>query len=217
MAGSPGRSDTESIGELRLVSRLSAGRKPKIGVLALQGAFREHIAMLTKLGAVAHEVRTAAQLEDLDGLVIPGGESTTMGLLMEANGLVEPLRAFARERPIFGTCAGLIVLAAATAEGHQPLLGVLDVTVRRNAFGRQIRSFEAPVELYLVPGKQEIFHGIFIRAPWVESTGPGVEVVARCSERIVGVRQNHIVGVAFHPELGEDPRLHAYFLELVAQ
>jgi 5'-phosphate synthase pdxT subunit len=120
---------------------------PQIGVLALQGAFREHMRMLKQLGAHAVEVRLEAHLAGLDGLVIPGGESTTMGRLMEEFGLVAPLRAFAAERPIFGTCAGLIMLASRTTEGVQPLLAVMDVTVRRNAFGRQVHSFEAPVEL----------------------------------------------------------------------
>lgn len=191
------------------------GRGRRIGVLALQGAFREHINMLSALGASAREVRTVWDLEDLDGLVIPGGESTSMGLLMERGGLVEPLRAFAREHPVLGTCAGLIMLANATTEGDQTLLGVMDITVRRNAFGRQVRSFEAPVELTLTPGKSESFHGIFIRAPWVEKVGPGVETIAHCAGRIVGVRQGEVMGVAFHPELGHDSRVHTFFLELV--
>lgn len=187
----------------------------KIGVLALQGAFREHIGWLRKLGAAACEVRTPKELEGIDGLIIPGGESTTMGLLMEAGGLVDPLRAFASQRPVFGTCAGMVVLARATTEGKQPLLGVLDITVRRNAFGRQTRSFEASVELRLDSNEWEGFHGIFIRAPWVESTGPGVDIIARCMGHAVGVRQGNIIAVAFHPELGVDGRLHAHFLKLV--
>lgn len=190
-------------------------RRSKIGVLALQGAFREHIRMLTSLGADAGEVRTPGELDGLDGLVIPGGESTTIGLLMEKGGLLTPLREFVEARPVFGTCAGLIMLARSTVDGEQPLLQVMDVTVRRNAFGRQTRSFEAPVDLALIPGVQETFPGIFIRAPWVEWTGPGVEVIARCDGRIVGVRQDRMIGVAFHPELGDDTRLHAYFLGLV--
>jgi pyridoxal 5'-phosphate synthase pdxT subunit len=187
----------------------------RIGVLALQGAFREHIRMLTGLGASTREVRLPGELDGLDGLVVPGGESTTMGLLMEKGGLRTPLRQFVEKHPVFGTCAGLIMLAAQTTDGPQPLLGVMDVTVRRNAFGRQTRSFEAPVDLHLAPEASEPFHGIFIRAPWVEETGPGVEVIARYDGRIVGVRQEHMIGVAFHPELGSDTRLHAYFLDLV--
>ncbi|MBN1322055.1 MAG: pyridoxal 5'-phosphate synthase glutaminase subunit PdxT [Thermoleophilia bacterium] len=190
--------------------------RPKIGVLALQGAFREHVRMLTRLGAVAREVRVPAELDGLDGLVIPGGESTTMGLLMEKGGLLAPLREFVKKHPVFGTCAGLIMLAKDTVDGEQPLLGVMDVTVRRNAFGRQTRSFEGSVELTLTPGASDTFHGVFIRAPWVETTGPGVEVIARCDGHVVGVRQGHMIGVAFHPELGNDVGLHAYFLEVVA-
>ena len=193
---------------------LGAGA-PRIGVLALQGAFREHVRMLRDLRAVASEVRVPGDLDGLDGLVIPGGESTTMGLLMEKGGLTAPLRSYVQDHPVFGTCAGLIMLAKATTDGDQPLLRVMDVTVRRNAFGRQTRSFEAPVELHLTPEAGDTFHGIFIRAPWVEEAGPEVEVIARCDGHIVGVRQGHAIAIAFHPELSDDARLHAYFLELV--
>lgn len=197
---------------------LSAGGEVPltIGVLALQGAFREHAQLLKSLGARVVEVRLAAHLADLDGLVIPGGESTTMGKLMEEYGLSAPLRAFAGDHPVLGTCAGLIMLATRTTEGEQPLLGVLDVTVRRNAFGRQVHSFEAPVELSLA-GQEGAgsFPGVFIRAPWVEELGPGVQAIASCEGRIVGVKQGSVLGVAFHPELTEDARLHAYFLRLV--
>jgi 5'-phosphate synthase pdxT subunit len=171
--------------------------------------------MLRSLGAVANEVRLPRELDGLDGLVIPGGESTTMGLLMEQYGLVAPLRGFIEEHPVFGTCAGLIMLAGRTIDGDQPLLGMMDITVRRNAFGRQPRSFEAPVELHLGAEPEEAFLGIFIRAPWVEAMGPAVEAIAHCDGRIVGVRQGHVMGVAFHPELGEDTRLHTYFLAMV--
>jgi len=193
-----------------------AEERPRIGVLALQGAFREHLRMLAELGAPAREVRVPGDLEGLEGLVIPGGESTTMGLLMETGGLLAPLREFVVKHPVLGTCAGLIMLARETVDGEQPLLGVMDVTVRRNAFGRQNRSFEGSVELSLNPDSCEGFHGIFIRAPWVERAGPDVEVIARLDDRIVGVRQDRMIGVAFHPELGHDTRLHAYFLESVA-
>ena len=138
-----------------------------------------------------------------------------MGILMEKWDLIGPLREFASHQPVFGTCAGLIMLAAGTTDGPQPLLGVMDVKVRRNAFGRQPRSFEAPVELCLTPGDCETFRGIFIRAPWVEELGEGVEVIARCDGHVVGVKQGHLMAVAFHPELGDDPRLHAHFLDLV--
>jgi 5'-phosphate synthase pdxT subunit len=191
---------------------------PHIGVLALQGAFREHVRMLRKLGATVTEVRLPRDLEGLDGLMIPGGESTTIGLLLEEHKLMEPLRDFVRTHPVFGTCAGLIMLAKHTADGEQPLLRVMDITVRRNAFGRQPRSFEGVVELTLdaAPGAAPAeFHGIFIRAPWVEQVGPGVEVIARCGDHIVGVRQGDMMGVAFHPELSDDARLHEYFLNMV--
>jgi pyridoxal 5'-phosphate synthase pdxT subunit len=171
--------------------------------------------MLSGLGALATEVRLPGDLAGLDGLVIPGGESTTMGLLMEGEGLMAPLRRFVKDHPVFGTCAGLIMLATRLTDGAQPLLRAMDVTVHRNAFGRQTHSFEASVELCLGPGTTETFPGIFIRAPWVEEAGPGVDVIARCDGHIVGVRQGHMIGVAFHPELGDDTRLHSYFLELV--
>ncbi len=211
--------------------------QPHIGVLALQGAFREHVRILRKLGAKVTEVRLPRDLEGLDGLMIPGGESTTIGLLLEEHELMEPLRAFVKNHPVFGTCAGLIMLAKHTTDGEQPLLQVMDITVRRNAFGRQARSFEGPVELTLgaVPSAASApagappdagpagaacapcddFHGIFIRAPWVEEVGPGVEVIARCGDHVVGVRQGDMMGVAFHPELGDDARLHEYFLDVV--
>ena len=212
--------------------------QPHIGVLALQGAFREHVRMLRGLGAKVTEVRLPRDLEGLDGLMIPGGESTTIGLLLEDYRLMEPLRDFVKTHPVFGTCAGLIMLAKHTTDGEQPLLQVMDITVRRNAFGRQLRSFEGPVELSLgaaapsgvaplapeapAPGAGgaacepcDDFHGIFIRAPWVEEVGPGVEVIARCGDHIVGVRQGRMMGVAFHPELSDDTRLHEYFLEMV--
>jgi 5'-phosphate synthase pdxT subunit len=200
-------------GGIRL-TRTTEGQ-PHIGVLALQGAFREHVRVLRKLGAKVTEVRLPGDLEGLDGLMIPGGESTTMGLLMEEHGLMEPLRAFVKNHPVFGTCAGLIMLAKHTTDGEQPLLQVMDITVRRNAFGRQPRSFEASVALTLGDGPPMVIHGIFIRAPWVEEVGPGVEVIARYGDHIVGVRQDHMMGVAFHPELSDDARLHQYFLEMV--
>jgi 5'-phosphate synthase pdxT subunit len=220
---------------------LPAEGQRHIGVLALQGAFREHVRMLRQLGAKVTEVRLPRDLEGLDGLMIPGGESTTIGLLLEEHKLMEPLREFVKTHPVFGTCAGLIMLAKHTTDGDQPLLQVMDITVRRNAFGRQPRSFEGPVELSLGPttggavpraggapvhGATALttgaarepgdeFHGIFIRAPWVEEVGAGVEVIARCGDHIVGVRQGNMMGVAFHPELSDDTRLHEYFLQMV--
>jgi len=186
-------------------------------VLALQGAFREHAHMLERLGAAVREVRLEKDLAGLDGLVIPGGESTTMGRLMEEYGLFAPLQAFGRERPILGTCAGLIMLARRTTEGSQPLLGLLDITVRRNAFGSQVYSFEGLVELDLSGnGQPETYPGVFIRAPWVEEWGPGVRVIARCEGRVVGVEQGLLLGFAFHPELTKDTRIHEYFLRRVS-
>jgi pyridoxal 5'-phosphate synthase pdxT subunit len=175
--------------------------------------------VLRRLGAQVSEVRLPSELGDLDGLVIPGGESTTMGKLMDTFGLTQPLRAFAANHPVFGTCAGLIMLASRTVEGSQTLLGLMDVVVRRNAFGSQVHSFEAPVDLSL-SGESDhtVFTGVFIRAPWVEQYGAGVEVVATCDGHVVGVRQGHLLAVAFHPELTDDTRLHEYFLrEVVAE
>jgi len=198
----------------------------KIGVLALQGAFREHILKLQALGVDAPEIRLPEQLDDLDALIIPGGESTTMGKLAVAFGLLEPLRTFTKDRPTWGTCAGLILLADRAArqkKGGQPLIGGLDITVDRNFFGRQVDSFEADLD---VPVLNEVarpedpegpFHAIFIRAPAVVETGPDVQVIARLPENgpIVAVRQNHILGTAFHPELSDDLRFHRYFVSMV--
>lgn len=173
--------------------------------------------MLGRLGAAVREVRLEKDLVGVDGLVIPGGESTTMGRLMEEYGLFAPLQAFGRERPILGTCAGLIMLARRTTEGSQPLLGLLDITVRRNAFGPQVYSFEGPVELDLSGnGQPETYPGVFIRAPWVEEWGPGVRVIARCEGHVVGVEQGLLLGFAFHPELTKHTRIHEYFLQRVS-
>lgn len=187
-----------------------------VGVLALQGAFREHVQVLGSLGARTREVRLPRDLDGLDGLILPGGESTTIGKLMEEYRLTPALRGFIAERPVFGTCAGLIMLASHTTEGDQPLLAAMDITVRRNAFGRQVHSFEAPVELTLSDGGIDVVPGVFIRAPWVEAWGDTAEVIARFEGHVVGVRQGHLLGVAFHPELTADQSLHAYFLEVVA-
>jgi 5'-phosphate synthase pdxT subunit len=198
----------------------------KIGVLALQGAFREHILKLQALGVDAREIRLPEQLDALDALIIPGGESTTMGKLAVAFGLLEPLRAFTREHPTWGTCAGLILLADRAVrqkKGGQPLIGGLDITVDRNFFGRQVDSFEADLD---VPALAEVarpedpagpFHAIFIRAPAVVETGPDVQVLARLPEDgpIVAVRQGRLLGTAFHPELSDDLRFHRYFLSII--
>lgn len=189
----------------------------RIGVLALQGAFVEHEQMLRRLGAEAVEVRLPAHLAGLHGLILPGGESTTVGKLAVTYGLLEPLQRRARQGfPIWGTCAGMILLARESVDGvpGQPLIGAMDIVVRRNAFGRQVNSFEAHVE---VPALGDIpFHAVFIRAPLIEATGPDVTVLARLPEDdgIVAARQGHLLATAFHPELTDDPRFHAYFVAM---
>jgi pyridoxal 5'-phosphate synthase pdxT subunit len=177
----------------------------RIGVLAVQGNFREHVRMLRRLGADAVEVRKAEQLDGLDGLVIPGGESTTFTRLMRLYGLDDGIRAF--RGPVFGTCAGMIVLD----RNH---LGLVDLAVRRNAFGRQVASFETDLA---VGGLDGPVRAVFIRAPWVEEVGPGVEVLAEIDGRPVLAREGRFLVAAFHPELTDDPRLHELFLESVRE
>jgi 5'-phosphate synthase pdxT subunit len=176
----------------------------RIGVLAVQGNFREHAAMLRRLGADVVEVRRPDQLDGLDGLIIPGGESTTFTRLMRLYGLDEALREF--DRPVFGTCAGMIVLD----RNH---LGLIDLRVRRNAFGRQVASFETDLEL---PGETRPLRAVFIRAPWIEDVGPDVEVLAEVDGHPVLARQGRFLVAAFHPELTDDTRLHELFLEEVS-
>jgi 5'-phosphate synthase pdxT subunit len=189
-----------------------------VGVLALQGDFREHIAMLGSLDVETQEVRTPEELESVDALVIPGGESTTIGRLATIYGLMDPLRKRCEGgMPVLGTCAGMIFLSSSTAEGDQPQLGVLDACVRRNAFGRQVDSFEADLE---VVGLEGPMHAVFIRAPWIERIGAEVEVLASVLDhaeeiRPVVVRQGRILATSFHPELTSDTRLHKMLLELV--
>ena len=186
----------------------------RIGVLALQGNFREHVATLRGLGAQAEEIRKPEQLAGLDGLVIPGGESTAIGRLVELYGFDEALRAF--EAPVFGTCAGMILVARDAVDGKpgQPLLGLADITVRRNAFGRQVRSFEADLD---VAGEDTPIRGVFIRAPWIEEAGPGVELLASHAGHGVLARDGRILVAAFHPELTGDTRVHERFLDLVRE
>lgn len=193
-----------------------------IGVLALQGAFIEHIQMLRQLGVNAVEVRKPEQLGEVDGLIIPGGESTTMGLVAERWGLVEPLRAWVQAgRPVWGTCAGMILLAERAEgqkQGGQPLLGGLDITVNRNYFGRQVDSFEADLQVPL--WGDEPFHALFIRAPAIIAVGPQVEPLAEVTTHsgesvIVAARQQGILVTAFHPELTPDLRWHRLFVEMV--
>jgi len=182
---------------------------PLVGILALQGDFEAHARMLRGLGAHVREVRVPADLDGLGGLVIPGGESTTMTLGIERERLAEPLRTLAGAGvPVLGTCAGLIVL-------DRDHLGLLDVRARRNAFGRQVRSFEAELELAGIDGGP--LRAIFIRAPWVDERGEGVEVLAALDGHPVAVREEHLLAIAFHPELGDDDRIHAHFLALVRE
>lgn len=185
-----------------------------VGVLALQGAFIEHIKTLRRLGVEAVEVRLPEQLAALDALIIPGGESTTIGKLASTYGLLEPLRQFAAEKPVWGTCAGMIMLARDIGR-DQPLLGVMDIAVDRNAFGRQADSFEADLPIPEIG--PEPFHAVFIRAPIVTRAENGVEVLARLEDGpVVAVRQGKALATAFHPELTPDDRLHRYFLTEVA-
>jgi len=185
-----------------------------VGVLALQGDFREHRLMLERLGARTREVRKPSDLAGLDGLVIPGGESTTIHKLMAAYELTGPIRDFARGGGVvYGTCAGLITVARDTVEGAPPTLGLMEIVARRNAFGRQVRSFEADLEIEGIPGGP--VRAVFIRAPWVESAGPCVDVLATCEGHIVAAREGDVLVTAFHPELTDDTRLHELFIQLI--
>ena len=184
-----------------------------VGVLALQGDVREHLGILESLGVSAVAVKHADQLEEVDALVLPGGESTTIVKMSLRFDLFEPLRvAISAGLPTYGTCAGMIVLAGALTEGDQPLLGCLDVVVKRNAFGRQNESFEADVE---VDGLDQPFPAVFIRAPWVDKVGSEVEVLATIDDHPVMVRQDHIMATSFHPELTGDSRIHEMLLETI--
>ena len=198
------------------------GATPTIGVLSLQGDVREHLRALVDAGADAVPVGTADQLDTIDALVIPGGESTTMSMLAVRDGLLEPLRAArAQGMPMYGSCAGMIMLAdeVLDARPDQQTIGGLSMVVRRNAFGRQVDSFETDVD---IAGMDEPFPAVFIRAPWVESVGEGVEVLARVTppngaDTIVAVRQGPLVATSFHPELTGDPRFHETFVRIVRQ
>ncbi len=193
-----------------------------VGVLALQGDVREHLRALTECGVTARAVRRPDELDAVDALVIPGGESTTMSKLAVEFGLLEPVRKRVEEgMPAYGSCAGMIMLASEVLDGRpdQQSFGGIEMTVRRNAFGRQVDSFEAPVELAGMPG--EAYHAVFIRAPWVERVGPDVEVLGRVDRasqpgRIVAVRQRNLLATAFHPELTPDLRVHRYFVAMAA-
>jgi 5'-phosphate synthase pdxT subunit len=189
----------------------------KIGVLAIQGDFAEHAAMLRSIGVEPVEVRLPRDLEGVSGLILPGGESTTMRRLIDRWGLREPILALAETgAPLFGTCAGMIVLSKDIADGDPAVLPLLDVTVRRNAFGRQLDSFEGAVHVPVL-GDQPV-HGVFIRAPVIEEVGPDVDVLARLDDgRIVAVRERNVVATAFHPELAGEPRFHRLVATMAAE
>ena len=191
----------------------------KIGVLALQGDFAEHITMLTRIGIEAVEVRLPDQLRELAGLIIPGGESTTIGKLARDFNLLEPLQRFGKDHALWGTCAGAIFLSK-DVRRQQPLLGLMDIIVERNAFGRQVASFEIDLDLPVlqkIDPEDQSFHAIFIRAPLIESVHGDARVLATLPDgRIVAAQQGQLLATSFHPELTGDDRLHRYFLSLVA-
>jgi 5'-phosphate synthase pdxT subunit len=201
----------------RVASALGACNVVKIGVLALQGAFAEHVNVLRSIGVDAVEVRLPEQVEELDGLVLPGGESTTMRRLVDRWGLRRPiLELAARGAPLFGTCAGMIILAKEIADGEEPVLPLLDVTVERNAFGRQLDSFETDLAVPLL-GDQPV-HGVFIRAPVIDRVGPDVDVMARLDDgRIVAVRERNVIATSFHPELAGETRFHRLVATMAAE
>jgi 5'-phosphate synthase pdxT subunit len=194
---------------------------PRVGVLAVQGDVREHLYAVERAGAVGVTVRRPSELEGVDGLIIPGGESTTMDKLVRAFELYEPLRArIAAGLPVYGSCAGMIMLADRIADwrANQQTLGGLDITVRRNAFGRQVDSFEEDLHIRAIGGGP--MRAVFIRAPWVEECGPDVEVLAaveegRAAGRVVAVRQGHLLATSFHPEVTGDHRFHQLFVQMV--
>ncbi len=182
-----------------------------VGVLALQGAFREHVAAVASLGATAREVRQLKDIEGIDALIIPGGESTTIGKLLNEWNMLEPLRQRILDgMPVYGSCAGLILLCRDIENSDQPRLGVLDATVRRNAFGRQVDSFETNLSIPEIGA--DPLPAVFIRAPVITGVGAGVRVLAEVDGQAVAVRQNNILGTSFHPELTPDTRMHSYFL-----
>ncbi len=192
----------------------------KVGVLALQGSFQEHLAVLAGIGVQAVEVRLPKQVHDLDGIIIPGGESTTIGKLAVDFDLLEPLRDFGKRKAIWGTCAGAIFLSK-DAHRNQPLLELMDITVDRNAFGRQIASFETELDipaLEVISSTPAPFHGIFIRAPLITTVEGEAEALAKLPDgRIVAARQGYLLATAFHPELTDDDRVHRYFLHLIQE
>ena len=196
-------------------TRAAGSQRPRIGILALQGDVREHVNAVREVGAEPIEVRLPRDLVGLDGLILPGGESTTMRKLIDLYGLREPIQAIAHGgAALYGTCAGMILLADRIADGDEPVLKLLDITVQRNAYGRQLDSFEADLDIPALG--DEPVHGVFIRAPVVSEVGPEVEVLARDPDgRPIAVRQGRVLATAFHPELTGDRRLHRLLLELV--
>ena len=191
------------------------GRRPRVGVLAVQGAVREHVNAIREVGAEPVEVRLPRDLVDLDALILPGGESTTMRRLIDAYGLREPILSLARGgAPLLGTCAGMILLADRLADGEAPYFGLLDIEVRRNGYGRQLDSFEADLSVGALG--DEPLHGVFIRAPLVSEVGPDAEVLARDPNGMpVAVRQGRVLATAFHPELTGDRRMHRLLVEMI--
>jgi len=187
----------------------------KVGVLALQGTFIEHIRIVRRLGVEATEIRLPHEMDSLDGLIVPGGESTTILRLMQSFGLIQPIGLMARHGlPIWGTCAGVVLLAKAVSNYEMETLGLMDTKVRRNAFGRQIDSFEADLEIPAVG--QKPFHAVFIRAPIIVQAEPGVEILARLPDgSIVAARQDQLLASTFHPEFTDDLRFHSYFLSMI--
>jgi 5'-phosphate synthase pdxT subunit len=196
---------------------MPGGREVTIGVLAVQGAFREHMATLAAIGVDAVEVRLPEDLRGVHGLILPGGESTTMRHLIRRWGLAEPIMDLARSgAPMLGTCAGMIILSTAIVGGEEPVLPLLDVTVERNAFGRQLDSFETDLEVPVL-GERPV-HAVFIRAPIIDDAGPDVDVLARLDDgRIVAVRQGNVLATAFHPELAGETRFHRLLATMAAE
>jgi 5'-phosphate synthase pdxT subunit len=187
----------------------------KIGVLALQGAVIEHVRMIEQLGESAVVIKQSSQLQDIDALIIPGGESTTIGKLMATYGFIEAIRTFsAQQKPIFGTCAGLILLASNIADQEKVYLSLMDIAVVRNAYGRQRESFEVDLGM---KGWSRPVRAVFIRAPLIRDVGPDVDILACHQDGIVAVRQGHLLGASFHPELTDDNSMHEYFLTMVKE
>lgn len=187
----------------------------RVGVLALQGDFSKHIEILTSLGVETQEVRKSQDLENCDGLIIPGGESTVMLRQLDFIQMREALLAFAEKKPLFGTCAGLIIMSQQVQSSSLQPLKLLEVEVERNAFGRQIESFQAFISLEFTPGHTKLFPAFFIRAPRIRSCGKDVQILAKLEGEPILVRQGHHLGASFHPELTADPQVHEYFIEMI--